>query len=282
MKEQTFIIDGDEVTYVGIDIIDQDHAEKWYRMYSSGGHCPFSVKVATEEPYKREIGKGAFTFPIGEEPTYKVPKEEPEFSDADVDYKGLQGTLKQHAPGVWEIGKGIMTGDAGAEMYAETIKREFKTSDGWSRAKFDAIKRYGSMLGDLDIALENNYKESGVYIEHLEETERESVEDYIEYCQYAQKLQTELSEGSIFIQDEMNSIGLELAGIEESRMDLNAKEVDLERQMSYLKTVQSLINKRKSDLNKEHGEVAAKRGSSESETTGRVEMDKEHNNNQDG
>lgn len=120
------------------------------------------------------------------------------------------------------------------------------------------------------------------FIEHLEEHERESTEDYIEYCKYAQKLQTELSEASIFIQDEMNNIGLELAEIEERRIDLNALEVDLERQMAYLRTLQSITNKRKYELNREYEQTAKARGSSESETTGQVKMDKEHNNNQDG
>lgn len=126
-----------------------------------------------------------------------------------------------------------------------------------------------------------NLEPSEGYIEHTEETEREATENFIEYCEYAQKLQTELSEGSMFIQDELDYIALELAGIEEDRIDLSAREGDLERQMAFLKTTQSLINKRKHELNKEHEQVAAKRDSSEPETTRGVEMDEKQGNNGD-
>lgn len=97
------------------------------------------------------------------------------------------------------------------------------------------------------------------YIEHTQESEREATENFVEYVKYAQKLQTELGEGTIFIQDRLNEIGLELAGIEETRMDLTAKEHDLERQMEYLNTLRGLINKRREELN---GEVTQARNSS--------------------
>lgn len=192
MEEQTFIIDGKQVTILSPTLISEEEANRWYKEYptTSCGEVPLP------DGWK-SLGGGVFGI-------YQ-PKVEPSL---------------------------------------------------WNKM----------------IAINDDIREPP-YITHTQEQERQSIEDYVEYCKYAQKLQTELSEGSIFIQDELDYIALELAGIEEERIDLSAREGDLHRQIAYLKTLQSLTNKRKSDLNREYVEVAKERDTSESGDAGGVKMD---------